>query len=78
MYAQKPDEGPGIAIESHPAKKATNLGPKSLAGFQPAWVSGAKRLMSTATVKPIKKGAKSFVGSAQRRDEGLGLLASPQ
>ena len=39
-------------------------GPKSRAGFQPACVSGANRLMSAATVKPMKKGARCLVGRA--------------
>ena len=67
MYAQNPARGPGIAISPHPAKYATRRGPKSRAGFQPACVSGANRLMSAATVKPISSGVSGLAASAAFR-----------
>ena len=77
MYAQKPEDGPGIAIEPHPAKRATSLGPKSRAGFQPPWVSGAKMLIRTATVNPMKKGAKCLVGKLEfRRSTSAKIIRS--
>ena len=51
-----------MAISPQPAKKATSRGPKSRAGFQPPWVSGASILMSSATVRPMNTGARYFTG----------------
>ena len=48
---------PWKATVFQPARKATILGPKSLAGFKPAWVSGARNAMRAPTVAPIIGGA---------------------
>ena len=61
MYTQKPPSGPGIAMSFQPAKYATMRGPKSLAGFQPAWVIGAKRAMRAATVETDEEWCESLV-----------------
>ena len=45
-----------MACPPHPAKKATSRGPKSRAGLKPPCVSGASRLIKTATVNPTKNG----------------------
>ena len=50
-----------MAIFSHPAKNATNLGPKSLAGFNPAWVIDPNKLINKVKVNPIMRGAKPLV-----------------
>jgi hypothetical protein len=50
-----------MATVPHPARYATSLGPKSLAGFQPAWVRGENALISTATVNPMKNEANRLV-----------------
>ena len=41
VYTQNPLRGPGKATLPQPAMADTIRGPKSRAGFQPAWVSGA-------------------------------------
>lgn len=38
-YTQKPPLGPGMATVPQPAQAATNLGPKSRAGFMPTCVN---------------------------------------
>src|SRR5438046_2702387 len=48
----------------NPANTATMRGPKSRAGFQPAWVTGANKLISAATVQPTKNGTSVGSGAA--------------
>jgi len=54
MYTQNPLK----ATSFQPAKNATILGPKSLAGLNPAWVRGAITAMSAPTVRPMIGGTK--------------------
>ena len=51
-----------MAMLLHPAMYAKRRGPKSRAGFSPAWVNGARTPMTAVTVKPIRIGTMSLVG----------------
>lgn len=51
-----------MAMGPQPKRNAMKRGPKSRAGLIPAWVKGAKTVINTATVPPMKAGDRVSAG----------------